>query len=521
MTELLLHFSAQVTAADANRRMITGQIVPFNQPGNTSAGKVIFKPNSIAIDASKVKMLLQHDATRPIGRMVDFAPTPDGINASFRIANTSAGTDGLIEAAEGLRDGLSVGASVHDYEYDSEGVMVVSSATLHEVSLVTDPAFKAAKVSQVAASESEEETPLEETSEAEQPAEADNNNQNEGDSEVEITPEVTEEVTAAAVVAAAPVAYTKPRSPIVDGATYVQHAIRAAALGDLDSRQYVAAADDSTSTNTGLTLPNHMQQFVTPTRASRAAIEAVTNYTLDSTGMSFTVPKMGTAPTVAVVAEGGAPSETGMTSTYDTVDIKKFSGRNVMSVELIDRSSPNFFQLFNAEIDKAYANAEDDYMLDLFIANGTAATGVAATAAGLQSFIATESAAAHLATGEFAEDLVANAGQWAAIMGYADTTGRALYIAANPSNNSGAVRGGSLQGDVLGHGLRVDRNIAASGVVDDSAFLVVPSAAAWWQGQQYRVQVNVTSTGEVEVVKYGYGAGHVFIGGGVRRFNLA
>ena len=516
MSDLILHFSAQVTAADANRRMITGQIVPFNQPGNTSAGKVIFKPNSIAIDASKVKMLLQHDATRPIGRMVDFAPTPEGINASFRIANTSAGTDGLIEAAEGLRDGLSVGASVHEYEYDSEGVMVVSSATLHEVSLVTDPAFKAAKVSQVAASEPE--TEEEETSEAEVPAEADNN-QSEGESPVDETPEVTEEVTAAAVVAAAPVAYTKPRSPIVDGATYVQHAIRAAALGDLDSRQYVAAADDSTSTNTGLTLPNHLQTFVTPTRASRAAIEAVSNLTLDSSGMSFTVPKLGTAPTVAVVAEGGAPSETGMTSSYDTVDVKKFSGRNVMSVELIDRSSPSFFQLFNAEIDKAYANAEDDYMLDTLIAGGTAATATAATAAGLQSFIAVESAAAHLAAGDFAQNLVVNAGQWAAIMGYADTTGRALYIASAPSNASGAVSSSAIRGEVLGQRLSVDRNIAASGVVDDSAFLIVPEAAAWWQGNQYRVQVNVTASGEVEVVKYGYGAAHVFVAGGIRRWN--
>jgi len=62
--------------------------------------------------------------------------------------------------------------------------------------------------------------------------------------------------------------------------------------------------------------------------------------------MSFTVPRLYTiprnselAPTVADTDEGAAPSETGMTSTYDTVSINKFAGLNRISLELIDRSS--------------------------------------------------------------------------------------------------------------------------------------------------------------------------------------
>ena len=43
--------------------------------------------------------------------------------------------------------------------------------------------------------------------------------------------------------------------------------------------------------------------------------------------MSFTIPKLGTAPTVADTDEGAAPSETGMTSTYDTVTVNKFAGQ--------------------------------------------------------------------------------------------------------------------------------------------------------------------------------------------------
>ncbi len=55
---------------------------------------------------------------------------------------------------------------------------------------------------------------------------------------------MADEVTAAAVVhAAAPVAYTKPRSPINSQATYLEHSVKAK-LGSHDSAQYVMAADD-------------------------------------------------------------------------------------------------------------------------------------------------------------------------------------------------------------------------------------------------------------------------------------
>ncbi len=192
--------------------------------------------------------------------------------------------------------------------------------------------------------------------------------------------------------------------------------------------------------------------------------------------MSFTIPKLGTAPTVADTDEGAAPSETGMTSTYDTVTVNKFAGLNRISWELIDRSSPAFMELLMTELRKAYEKSTDAALIAAFTASGTAATGVAATAAGLQSFISVESAAAYKNTGgDFANKLVASTDQWAAISGYADTTGRALYSAQGQTMNaSGAVVPTSVVGNVLGTSLIVDHNIAVSGIVDESAFLVAP-----------------------------------------------
>ena len=310
---------------------------------------------------------------------------------------------------------------------------------------------------------------------------------------------------------------------------YLEASIKAA-LGDDEARRVVRAADDSTSTNTGLTLPQHLNNFITDTFSGRPAFEAATRSALVDSGMSFTVPRLYTnagtpdvAPTVADTNEGAAPSETGMTSAYDTVNINKFSGLQRVSFELIDRSSPAFMELMMAELRKAYEKATDSALLAEFIASGTAASTTAATAAGLQSFISTEAAAAYKGTGgDFANKLVASTDQWAAITGYADTTGRPLYSAQGPTQNAaGDSRSTAVVGNVLGTDLIVDHNIAASGIVDNSAFLVAPSSVYVWESPTTQLRVNVLTSGEVEINLYGYLAIYLAKSGkGVRKYNL-
>ena len=75
---MILTFSSQVEASDAERRVISGKIVPYEEVGNTSVGKVVFAKNSIEIgDPGKVKMLMQHQADKPIGRMQKFNKAED------------------------------------------------------------------------------------------------------------------------------------------------------------------------------------------------------------------------------------------------------------------------------------------------------------------------------------------------------------------------------------------------------------------------------------------------------------
>ena len=523
MDKQILTFSSELTA-NVEERTISGKIVPAGtgEVGNTSAGKVVFEKGAIALpeDPKAIKLLNQHDMKQPLGKATSFTVDEDGIYASFKISRSNRGTEALILAEEGLQSGLSVGVEVITSK-NKGGVMHVSAAKLFEVSLVTEPAFKSAQVLDVAA----EETPevVEET-------------QTESETAVENTPETVAApaVEAAAVEAARPVvtattSHVRERVAPITGAQYLEANIKAA-LGDDEARRTVRAADDSTSTNTGLTLPQHLNTFITDTFTGRPAFDAVTKNALTESGMSFTVPRLytnagtpNTAPTVADTDEGAAPSETGMTSAYDTVTVNKFSGLQRVSFELVDRSSPAFMELMMVELRKAYEKATDTALLDAFIASGTTAATTAATAAGLQSFIATEGAAAYKGTGgDFANKLVASTDQWAAIAGYADTTGRALYSAQGATYNaSGTAVASSVRGNVLGTDLIVDHNIAASGVVDNSAFLIAPSSVYTWESPTTQLRVNVLTSGEIEINLYGYLAIYVAKSGkGVRKFNL-
>jgi len=511
-----LYIEAASIECSEERREISGKIVPMGtgEVGYTNMGGVVFEAGSIDVsDISKIKLLSQHDMKKPVGRMTAAEVRQDGIYATFKLSRSTGGNDALVMAQEGLVSGLSIGAEIVASKPSRDGHIVVSAAKLKEVSLVTEPAFKSAQVLEIAA---EEVIPVE----------------NQPESEPEIVEETTTPVEAPAVEAAAVEAarptvaashYVKERTAPITSAQYLEASIKAA-MGDDSARRTVLAADDSTSTNTGLTLPQHLNEFVTTTFTGRPAFEAVTRNALPDTGMSFTIPKLGTAPTVADTDEGAAPSETGMTSTYDTITVNKFAGLNRISWELIDRSSPAFMELLMTELRKAYEASTDAALIAAFTASGTQATGVAATAAGLQSFISVEAAKAYKATGgDYANKLVASTDQWAAISGYADTTGRALYSAQGQTQNaSGAVVPTSVVGSVLGTSLIVDHNIATSGIVDESAFLVAPGSVQVWESPTTQLRLNVLTSGELEIALYGYLAIGVLKGGaGVRRFNLS
>jgi HK97 family phage prohead protease len=511
----MITFSAELTA-DSAARTISGKIVPFNgEVGNTSAGAVVFERGAINIaDTSKVKLLLEHDPKQPIGRAQFFNETEEGIFASFKISKSSRGTDALIEASEELRTGLSVGVMVNAAK-PKNGVLYVSSADLLEVSLVQAAAFKSAAVTDIAASEDEVAEPT-------QPTESET-------ATVETTPavEATPTVEAAAVEAARPavtaMAYSKPRIELT-AAKYAENSIRAA-LGDESARQYIAAADNTTD-NAGLVPTRQLSEIINPLGTTiRPSIDAISRGVLPDAGMTFEIPKITAMPTVAVAAEDAAFSNTDQNSAFLSVSVAKYAGQQVFSVELLDRTSPAFFDELVRNMAAAYAKSTNAAVNAALITGATVdATTVATypTAAELLGIVARGSASVYAATAglpnPFARNMIVSTGQWSNIMSLNDA-GRPIYTASQPQNAGGAVAPTSLTGNVAGLNLYVDPTNA--GDSDGTILIVNPDAYTWYESPTYRLRAESTAAGQVTIGYYGYGAIATKVGAGAFQNNKA
>jgi HK97 family phage prohead protease len=512
----------KITAADNNARTISGRIVTYDEVAATSAGRTIFKAGSVPM--IPVKLNLEHDRTRPIGMTLSMDEAlengkPVGIDATFKIANTTAGTDALEEAMAGLRDGFSVGVAVDDYE-TVDGAMIIKASELIEVSLVTEPAVRSARVSEVAASEEQKD------SEGTEPADAVENPTQEETVEnttVQNAPAVEEAVEASTQVQAnaRPAFYTKPRIEITP-VKYLEQSVRAT-LGDHEARQYVMAADNTTD-NAGLIPTRQLTEVVNGlSNLVRPSIDAISRGVLPDAGMSFEIPKITQVPTVAVTAEEAAPSETDQNSSFVTVNVQKFAGQQTFSLELLDRSSPIFFEELMKTMAAAYAKATDARVNLLLYQNATgdATTTVTyPTAAELLGIVARGAASVYGATQRFARNMIVNTSQWANLMTLNDS-GRPIYNASQPQNAGGVVRPDSIRGNVAGLDLFVTANTAQGTDTDGSILIVDPEAYTWYESPSLKLQTNLISTGQIQVMYYGYGATAVKIAGGSFHNNKA
>jgi len=526
---MILTFSGNVEAVDSGeRRTISGKIAPYGEVGNTSAGRVVFAKGSIvAANPDKIKLLMSHDNTKPVGRMKSILSGEDGLYASFSVSQSSRGSDAILLAQEKLMDGLSVGVEVTASKPEKD-YLLVTAAVLREVSLVESAAFTSAAVQKIAASESET-------------VEENQSTKTETESEAAVTtaPDTTtseapaEEVAAPTVEAARKIILPsalnsqRVRTPIVNMGSYTEHKIKAA-MGNEDSKLYVTAADDSFTTNPAFNPTQYLSEFPTNTRFGTPSIDACSRGVLPSSGMTISVPPLvtsaggqsGVAPAVTVEAEAGAVQNTGMVTEYLTGTVSKYSGMNTISVELLERSDPNFYAELTNQLQNAYLKTIDTTINAALVTAAQQATAVAATSAGIISFASESARLVYEATGYFANNYIANGSQWQLLMGAVDSTGRPIYNAAQPMNAAGSATTGSIRGNVLGLDLYVDKNFAATTTIDDSALILAPEAFTVYQSPQAYMSVNVVSNLQVQVAIYGYMAYIAKMPKGIVRFNL-
>ena len=539
---MLLTFSQEIQAADVERRMISGLVAPYGEIGFTSAGPIMFERGSIAIaEAANIKLLMQHQQDKPVGRAVSFSDSTEGVYGSFRLSMSSRGQDALTLAQENLVSGLSVGVDVTASKPMGD-YLLVTAAVLKEVSLVESAAFSSAGVNEIAAARAEliaatstkEKTTTISTTIVEVETETESEEavttapENTSEETPVDTPVEAEKVEAARkIIRPSVLDSQRVRTPITSMGAYTEHKIKAA-LGNEDSKLYVTAADDSFSTNPAFSPTQYLSEFPTNTRFGTPAIDACSRGVLPASGMTINVPSLvtsagggtGVAPVVTVEAEAGAVQNTGMETAYLTGTISKYSGMNTLSVELLERSDPNFYAELTTQLQNAYLKTLDTTVLAALIAAGQYSSGCDADSAGIIEFASDSARKVYEATGYFANNYIANGSQWQLLMGSVDTTGRPIYSASQPMNAAGTTGPGSIRGNVLGLDLYVDKNFTATTTIDDSAVILAPEAFTVYQSPTAYMSVNVVSNLQVQVAIYGYMATIAKMPKGIVKFNL-
>ena len=497
----------QITAADSNSRTITGRIVTFEETGNASIGKVQFAAGSI--EPTAVLLNLEHDRTRRIGKTLSIESTAEGIDATFKIANTTAGTDALVEAQEGLRDGFSVEVSFDEYETLKDGTVRILAGELTGVALTSEPAIRSARVETVAATTADENEVSDSTIEPEvtPTTEGDEVDNTVTNAETVETVEAAQSVTAQSNAVGGWKA--TPRIEIT-AAKYLENKVLAA-TGDESARQYVLAADNTTD-NAGLVPTRQLTEVINGLSTTiRPSIDAISRGALPDAGMTFEIPKITAAPTVAIAAEDAIFSDTDQNSAFLSVDVKKFAGQQKFSVELLTRTSPLFYDELLRNMVAAMAKAQNAYVNAQLIAGATldgTTTTTYPTATELLGVIARGSASVYGATAglanPFARNIIASTGQWANLMTLNDA-GRPIYnTVTNPMNQAGLATPTSLTGNVAGLNLYVDPTNAGDG--DGTLLVVNPDAYTWYEGTSYQLRAESTADGSITVGVYSFGA---------------
>lgn len=140
-----IHGSAAAPAA-APARVVSGLVLPWDTPGGTNRGRIVFPRGSLSLptDIRRVKLFRDHTGTRdhaPVGYALAAEDRPNGLWMSFAVADTVDAAAALEDIRNGLRDAFSVEATA----VRMNGANVVSSL-LAAVALVSVPAYADARV---------------------------------------------------------------------------------------------------------------------------------------------------------------------------------------------------------------------------------------------------------------------------------------------------------------------------------------------------------------------------------------
>lgn len=477
-------------AGDESPRTITGVAVPWDTPATVSSGeKVAFKRGAFDVNAKAPKLLEGHDMTQLRGVVTELVEAEEGLLFTAKFANTRASDEAIELVKAGAYDSVSVGAVPVKFKYDKAGVMVVSQANLIEISLVAQPAYADALITEIAASEPDAEA-IAASPEADEPQPQDIIE------EIKMSEQTPTVEASAEIVPTAPLFAAARRE--VKLPTAVEYIAAAVAGGDqwrAMSEALKAAAPDIVTTDTPGILPT---PIVSPVYNNfigrRPVVDAVGVRALPAGGKVFIRPEVTTHTTIGASIAEQSPTAGTMVVFNNQVTKQIFGGYVNISEADIDWSDPAILQVVLDDMGRIYANATDNYAAD------TLRTGASVT----QNFTGADtdepaSWAAWIATaaktilsssnGNLPTHLFVDPEVWAVLLSLSDSSKRPLFPQVGPMNAFGNLAPGQANGNAFGLQVVVDRNFA-----NDTLILGDASGYELFEQQKGAMSIESPST---------------------------
>lgn len=452
-------------AGEDSPRTITGVAVPWNTPATVSSGEnVSFLRGAFDVNAKAPKLLEGHDLNALRGVVTEMVDAEEGLLFTAKFAKTAAANDAIELVKAGAYDSVSVGAQPIKFKYDKNGTMVVSQANLVEISLVAQPAFKDAVITEIAASEPDIEDP-----EADEP-------QPDNIPEEETVSQETPAVEASAeIVPTAPIFAAARREAVLPtAAEYIAAAIAGGDQWLAMSAALKAAAPDVTTTDTPGILPIPIVQPVYNNfRGYRPVVDACGVKPMPGGGKVFIRPEVTTHTSMAAQSSENAALQSGTFVVYNNQVTKGTYGGYVnISMQDLEWTDPAILSVILDDMSRIYANQTDDVAADALLAGVTQSavlTDPTSPAEWVSDIYDAASTILTNSNGNLPDTLFLSPNMYAYLGKLVDTAGRPLFPEIGPMNALGTASASSFAGMAFGLRVCVDRNFASDTVIVGAA----------------------------------------------------
>ena len=370
-------FSIDAAQDGSPKRTITGIALPYNVEATVSGGQTVsFLPGSLPTEGKAPKLYMSHDSSQAIGLVTERTDDETAMYFTAKVSTTALGDEALVLAADGVLDSVSVGVNPTKFTYNEDGVMIVEAADWMELSLVPQPAFSGATITDVAASIPTSEDDLSNNTET-APDEPEVTEPQENPVSETPAPEVIE---ASSIFAQPKRKFAMPTpgeylaAMHAGGDTF--HNVNAAykeAVRDQQTALQAAAGDVLTTDTPGLLPVPVLGPLFQDLNFVRPVVSAFGARSMPNTpSKTFIRPTITTHTSAATQTENSAVSATTMVIASNTVTKTTVAGQVTLTMQDMDFTDPSSMNLILNDLAGEYLIATDNIAADNLVAGKTA-----------------------------------------------------------------------------------------------------------------------------------------------------